>query len=37
MDLLEIITSICDGMEYESIKELDAENECWYVFFILLW
>ncbi|KRY63451.1 hypothetical protein T4A_4239 [Trichinella pseudospiralis] len=31
MDLLEIIT------KYESIKELDAENECWYVFFILLW
>ncbi|KRZ01682.1 hypothetical protein T4B_14213 [Trichinella pseudospiralis] len=24
MDLLEIIT------KYESIKELDAENECWY-------
>ncbi|KRY90165.1 hypothetical protein T4D_15975, partial [Trichinella pseudospiralis] len=26
MDLLEIITSICDGMEREIIKELDAED-----------
>ncbi|KRY99545.1 hypothetical protein T4B_3206, partial [Trichinella pseudospiralis] len=27
MNVLEIIT------KYESIKELDAENECWYLYF----
>ncbi|KRY93921.1 hypothetical protein T11_4249 [Trichinella zimbabwensis] len=31
MAVLEIFTKC------ESIKELDAENECWYVFFILIW
>ncbi|KRY83508.1 hypothetical protein T4D_12544 [Trichinella pseudospiralis] len=27
---LKIFTSICDGMQCEGIKELDAGKECWY-------